>query len=112
MRGGSGTLQYSTAVWDRNLESSLTVVAEHGSLKLGGQYMDQVVYCHLRDYAMPQLPPTNPANNYGPYQGSAANHVQVIENVVETVLQRSTATTNALEGLKVVEIIERVYSLR
>ena len=112
VRGGSGTLQYSTAVWDRNLESSLTVVAEHGSLKLGGQYMDQVAYCHLRDYSMPQLPPTNPANDYGPYQGSAANHVQVIENVVETVLQRSCATTNAQEGLKVVEIIERVYSLR
>ncbi|UOQ51061.1 Gfo/Idh/MocA family protein [Hymenobacter cellulosivorans] len=36
VRGGSGTLQYSTAVWDRNLESSLTVVAEHGSLKIGG----------------------------------------------------------------------------
>ncbi|ALW87344.1 oxidoreductase [Hymenobacter sedentarius] len=112
LRGGSGTLQYSTAVWDRNLESSLTVVAEHGSLKLGGQYMDKVEYCHLRDYTLPPLPPTNPANDYGPYQGSAANHVQVIENVVETVLQRSCATTNAQEGLKVVEIIERIYALR
>ncbi|TGE08861.1 Gfo/Idh/MocA family oxidoreductase [Hymenobacter fodinae] len=110
--GGSGTLQYSTAVWDRNLESSLTVVAEHGSLKIGGQYMDKVEYCHLRDYTLPALPPTNPANNYGSYQGSAANHVQVIENVVETVQKRSHATTNALDGLKVVEIIERIYQLK
>ncbi|WP_246073903.1 Gfo/Idh/MocA family protein [Hymenobacter jeollabukensis] len=112
VRGGSGTLQYSTAVWDRNLESSLTVVAEHGSLRLGGQYMDKVEYCHVQDYVMPALPPTNPANNYGPYQGSAANHVQVIENVVDTVQRRSYATTNALEGLKVVEIIERIYGLK
>ncbi|MCB2379175.1 Gfo/Idh/MocA family oxidoreductase [Hymenobacter sp. BT635] len=112
VRGGSGTLQYSTAVWDRNLESSLTVVAEHGSLKLGGQYMDKVEYCHLRDYQLPALPPTNPANDYGPYQGSAANHVQVIENVVDTVQKRGFATTNALEGMKVVEIIERIYSLK
>ncbi|WP_345112403.1 Gfo/Idh/MocA family oxidoreductase [Hymenobacter algoricola] len=112
LRGGSGTLQYSTAVWDRNLESSLTVVAEHGSLRIGGQYMDKVEYCHLRDYQMPELAATNPANDYGPYQGSAANHVQVIENVVDTVQKRSFATTNALEGLKVVEIIERIYSLR
>ncbi|GGG41872.1 hypothetical protein GCM10011378_17750 [Hymenobacter glacieicola] len=112
VRGGSGTLQYSTAVWDRNLESSLTVVAEHGSLRLGGQYLDKVEYCHLRDYHLPALPPTNPANNYGAYQGSAANHVQVIENVVDTIQNRSCATTNALEGLKVVEIIERIYSLR
>jgi predicted dehydrogenase len=112
VRGGSGTLQYSTAVWDRNLESSLTVVAEHGSLRLGGQYINKVEYCHLRNYTLPELPPTNPANDYGPYQGSAANHVQVIENVVDTVQQRSFATTNALEGMKVVEIIERIYSLK
>jgi UDP-N-acetyl-2-amino-2-deoxyglucuronate dehydrogenase len=112
VRGGSGTLNYSTAVWDRNLESSLTVIAERGSLKIGGQYLDKVEYCHLQDYDLPVLPPTNPANDYGPYQGSAANHVQVIENVVDTVQKRSFATTNALEGLKVVEIIERIYALR
>jgi predicted dehydrogenase len=112
VRGGSGTLQYSTAVWDRNLESSLTVIAEHGSLRLGGQYLDKVEYCHLQGYELPALPPTNPANDYGPYQGSAANHVQVIENVVDTVQKRGFATTNALEGLKVVDIIERIYSLK
>jgi len=112
VRGGSGTLSYSTAVWDRNLESSLTVVAERGSLKIGGQYLDKVEYCHLQDYTLPPLPPTNPANDYGPYQGSAANHVQVIDNVVDTLQKRSFATTNALEGLKVVEIIERIYALR
>ena len=112
LRGGSGTLSYSTAVWDRNLESSLTVVAERGSLRIAGQYMDKVEYCHLENYALPELPPTNPANDYGAFQGSAANHVQVIENVVNTLQHRGTATTNAREGLKVVEIIERIYALR
>ncbi|MBD2768088.1 Gfo/Idh/MocA family oxidoreductase [Hymenobacter sp. BT664] len=112
VRGGAGTLSYSTAVWDRNLESSLTVVAERGSLRIAGQYMDKVDYCHIDGYTLPELPPTNPANNYGSFQGSAANHVQVIENVVDTVQRRSIATTNALEGLKVVEIIERIYALR
>ena len=112
LRGGSGTLSYSTAVWDRNLESSLTVVAERGSLRIAGQYMDQVEYCHVHNYQLPPLPPTNPANHYGAFQGSAANHVQVIENVVDTIRQRSHATTNAVEGLKVVEMIERIYALR
>jgi UDP-N-acetyl-2-amino-2-deoxyglucuronate dehydrogenase len=112
LRGGSGTLSYSTAVWDHNLESSLTVIAERGSLKIGGQYLDKVEYCHLQDYTLPTLPPTNAANNYGPYQGSAANHVQVIENVISTVKHRTAATTNAYDGLKVVELIERIYALR
>ncbi|WP_258049028.1 Gfo/Idh/MocA family protein [Hymenobacter sp. NBH84] len=112
VRGGAGTLQYSTAVWDQNLESSLTVVAEHGSVRLGGQYLDQVAACHLRNYELPPLPPTNPANHYGTYQGSAANHVQVIDDIVQAVKHPADVVTNASDGVKVVEIIERIYQLR
>ena len=32
--------------------------------------------------------------------------------VIDTLKGRKTATTNALEGLKVVDIIERIYNLR
>jgi len=32
--------------------------------------------------------------------------------VVQTLKGKATATTNALEGLKVVEIIERIYNVR
>ena len=58
---------------------------------------------------MPKLAPTNPANDYGSYKGSAANHHYIIENVVDTLKGKTVATTNALEGMKVVEIIERIY---
>ena len=109
VNGGMGCLNYSTAVWNQNMESSLTVLGSQGSIKIGGQYMNEVIYCHVKDYQMPTLPPANPANDYGPYKGSAANHHHVIENVVDTLKGRSSATTNALEGLKVVEIIERMY---
>jgi predicted dehydrogenase len=110
--GGLGSLCYSTSVWDKNLESSMTIVGEHGSVQVSGQYMEQVSYCHIRDYAMPQLAPTNPPNNYGPFQGSAANHGYVYENIVDTLLHQGSITTNALEGLKVVEIIEKVYQFK
>ena len=42
-------------------------------------------------------------------KGSAANHHYVVENVVDVLKGRSSITTNALEGLKVVDIIERIY---
>ena len=74
--------------------------------------MNEVEYCHVKDYTMPELPPSSPANDYGAYKGSAANHHFVIQNVIDTLKGRTSATTNALEGLKVVEIIERIYSLR
>lgn len=109
VNGGMGSLNFSTSVWDKNLESSMTIIAEKGSVKIGGQYMDKVEYCHVKDYELPELAPTNPGNDYGAYKGSAQNHHYVIENVVDVLKGRSTITTNALEGLKVVDIIERIY---
>ncbi|HRO39829.1 MAG TPA: Gfo/Idh/MocA family oxidoreductase [Flavobacteriales bacterium] len=112
LKGGMGCLNYSTSVWDKNLESSLTVIGSKGSVKIGGQYMDQVEVCHVQDYTMPELAPTNPANDYGAYKGSASNHHYIIENVVDTLKHNKSMTTNALEGLKVVDIIERIYQKR
>lgn len=109
VNGGMGCVNFSTSIWDCNLESSMTIIAENGSVKIGGQYMDKVEYCHVKDYQMPELLPTNPGNDYGAYKGSAANHHFVIENVVDVLKGRNQITTNALEGLKVVEIIERMY---
>ncbi len=111
-KGGMGSINFSTSVWDKNLESSITIIAENGSIKVGGQYMDKVEYCHIKDYQMPELAPSNPPNDYGAYKGSAANHHYIIENVVDTLRGRNIATTNALEGLKVVEMIENIYKLK
>ncbi len=112
VNGGMGNISYTTAVWDTNLESSITVIGKNGSLKIGGQYMNEVEYCHIKDYTMPQLAPVNAANDYGAYKGSAANHHYIFENVADVLRGRTSITTNALEGLKVVEIIERIYALR
>ena len=114
VNGGMGCLNYSTAVWDKNMESSMLIIAENGSVKIGGQYMNEVEYCHIKDYEMPALAPTNPGNDYGPYKGSAQNHNFVIRNVVEVLSETSgkQITTNVLEGLKVVDIIQKIYALK
>ena len=112
VNGGMGSLNYSTAVANQNLESSMTIVGQNGSVKIGGQYMNEVEVCNIKDYKMPELKPSNPANDYGPYKGSAANHNYVIKNVIDSIKGRTAPTTNALEGLKVVEIIERIYKVR
>jgi predicted dehydrogenase len=112
VNGGMGSINYSTSVWDTNLESSITIIGSKGSVKIGGQYMNEVEYCHIKDYEMPKLAEASPANDYGSYKGSAANHHFIIGNVVDTLKGRTMITTNALEGLKVVDIIERIYALR
>jgi UDP-N-acetyl-2-amino-2-deoxyglucuronate dehydrogenase len=111
VNGGIGSINFSTSVWNQNLESSMTIIAENGAVKIGGQYMDKVEVCNVKDYSMPELAPTNPGNDYGAYKGSAANHHYIIENVIDVLKGRASITTNALEGLKVVDIIERIYQV-
>lgn len=112
VNGGMGCLNYSTSVWNKNLESSLTIIGEKGTIKVAGQYMNEVVYCDIDGYEMPELAPSNPPNDYGPYKGSAQNHHYVIQNVVDTIKQNGQISTNVLEGLKVIDIIERIYAVR
>ncbi len=112
VKGGMGSINYSTAVWDKNLESSLTIIAKNGTIKVGGQYMNTVDYCNVKDYTMPILKEANPANDYGTYKGSAANHNYVFENVIDVIKGNATITTNAQEAMKVVEIIERIYACK
>ena len=112
VNGGAGSINYSTAVYGQNMESSLSIIGEKGSVKVGGQYMNEIVYCHIKDYEQPVLEDTLPPNDYGKYKGSAANHQFVIQNVVDALQGNKTVTTNSLEGLKVVEIIENIYKLK
>ena len=105
-----GVFNFSTAVANQNFESSVTVIGEHGTVKVGGQYMNEVETCDIAGYSMPELPPSNPANDYGHYKGSAANHCYIFENIEAALSGQGEISTNALEGLKVVDIIERMYA--
>ncbi len=112
VNGGMGSLNYSTAIYEKNFESSITIIGSKGTVKVAGQYMNEVVYCEIEDYEMPELRPSNPPNDYGLYKGSAQNHNYVIENVIDKLQKEGTITTNVLEGMKVVDIIERIYEVR
>lgn len=107
--GGFGSINFTTSVWNKNFESSMTIIGQNGTVKIGGQYMNEVEYCNIKNYNMPKLEKTRPGNDYGSYKGSAQNHDFVIDNVIQVLNNKDKIKTNALEGLKVVEIIERIY---
>lgn len=107
--GAMGSLSFSTSIYDKNQESSITVIGENGSVKIGGQYMDKLEYFHVEGISEPVLPASSPPNNYGNYQGSAANHHFIFDNVVNTLQGKEAPYTTAEEGLMVVDMIERIY---
>lgn len=111
INGGIGSLSYSTSVWDRNMESTMVIIAEKGTVKIGGQYMDKLEYCHIKDYELKESI-SSPVEQVAGYTAAKANHHFVIQNAVDVLKGRSQITTNALEGTKVVDIIERIYALK
>ena len=52
----------------------------------------------------------NKANEYGKYQGSMSNHGEVYENVINVLDKGGEIITNSYEGLKTIQIIEKIYA--
>tara|TARA_Y100000994_G_C15678567_1_gene436821 strand:- start:844 stop:1854 length:1011 start_codon:yes stop_codon:yes gene_type:complete len=107
-----GVLNYSTAIWNKNFESSITIIGEKGTVKIGGQYMDEITYCDIQDCIPPDIGVKTACNDYGTYQGSASNHDKMIDNVINVLREKQEIHTNALDGLNVVRIIETIYNHR
>ena len=107
--GALGSFNFTTNSFEKNMEGSIVVFAESGTVKLGGQYLNKIDYQRTNGFDITNLPETGPSNQYGYYQGSMSNHDKVINNVVETLRGRESAMTNAVDGKKVVDIIERMY---
>jgi UDP-N-acetyl-2-amino-2-deoxyglucuronate dehydrogenase len=108
--GTIGAINYNVNSFSKNMEGSLTIFGEKGTVKIGGQYLNELEYQNFDNYEINNLPPGNPPNNYGQYLGSMSNHDLVYKNVIDVLTNQGVIATNGYEGLKTVEIIERIYS--
>lgn len=108
--GVIGTINYTVNSYQKNMEGSLTIFGEKGTVKIGGQYLNELEYQNIKDYRIENLPEGATANNYGTYQGSMSNHDKVYENLIDVLTNNASISTNAFEGLKTVEIIDKIYA--
>ncbi|QEC66317.1 Gfo/Idh/MocA family oxidoreductase [Panacibacter ginsenosidivorans] len=104
-----GGIHYTVNSYKKNMEGSLTIFAEKGTVKIGGQYLNELEYQLIENYTIENLPKSNTANDYGTYIGSMSNHDKVYQNLVDVLLHGATSYANAYDGLKTVEIIEKIY---
>lgn len=107
--GALCTINYTVNSHKQNMEGSITVFGEKGTVKIGGQYLNVLEYQSIEGFEIKGLPASRPANDYGFYQGSMSNHEKVYENVIDVLTKGGTIAANAFEGMKTVEIIERIY---
>lgn len=107
--GAIGSINYTVNSFEKNMEGSLTIFGEKGTVKIGGQYLNELEYQQIEGFRIENLPEGNKPNNYGNYVGSMSNHDKVYDNLVEVLNNNAAINTSSFEGLKTVEIIEKIY---
>jgi predicted dehydrogenase len=107
--GTIGAINFSVNSYKQNMEGSLTIIGEKGTVKIGGQYLNTLEYQCIKDYTIEITDKGNAPNQYGTYVGSMSNHDKVYANIIEVLQQGKSISTNFFEGLKTVEIIEKIY---
>lgn len=108
--GAMGSLHFTINSFGSNMEGSITLFGETGTIKIGGQYLNVLEYEQIKDYEIHSLPEGKGANEYGLYSGSMSNHDKVYQNLINSLNGKASESVMAEDGLKTVEIIERIYA--
>ena len=107
LSGTLGTINWSVNTYEKNSEISLVVIAEKGTISFGGAYLNELKYSQLANDIQFDASSTLP-NEYEDFKGAMSHHQQVYASMMETLNEKG-ANSNAMDGLKTVEAIEKIY---
>jgi len=106
--GAIGALHYTVAAYAKNMEGSITIMGEKGTVKIGGEYLNELDYFRVEGMEPPALAASRPANEYGAYSGSMSNHDKVYDELVKALRQESYDLASAVEAEQTVLLIEKI----
>ncbi|MGE5521862.1 MAG: Gfo/Idh/MocA family protein [Candidatus Dadabacteria bacterium] len=107
--GSIGSFHWSVNAFKKNHEIALTIIAEKGTIRLGGEYLNEVQYVSAE--TDPGLISSEvKANDYQFYKGSMSNHKEVYDHLLKVLDHDDLSFTDAYDGLKTVETIESIYN--
>ncbi len=104
-----GSLSWSLNAFKKNNEIALTLIAEKGTIVIGGEYLNQVNYCQLAE-DLHWLDVATLPNNYPDYKGSMSHHAEVYDQLIIALQHAKHQLTNPTDGLETVMAIEKIYN--
>jgi predicted dehydrogenase len=109
--GVMGALSWTTCVYNKNYEGSITIIGEHGTIKVGGLYLNKIEYWDVRGHPLDNtISFSDKPNVYSNYQGTSSNHDHVIKNVIAKLKNEDNDIVDGYEGLKTIRAIETLYA--
>jgi UDP-N-acetyl-2-amino-2-deoxyglucuronate dehydrogenase len=105
--GALGVLEATTAARPHDLEGSLSILGEKGSVVIGGFFMNELVTWNFAD----KRPIDDVVfKDYGKNPTDMAfNHGEYLKGVVESLQTRKAALVDGLEGRRSLELITAFY---
>jgi UDP-N-acetyl-2-amino-2-deoxyglucuronate dehydrogenase len=106
--GGIGVIEATTAIRPKDLEGSLSVLGEKGSVEIGGFAVNKMLHWSFQeqkdgDEEVMDEYSVNPPNVYG------FGHQAYYEHVVDSILSNKQHMVDGLEGRKSIELISAIY---
>jgi len=106
-----GSLVWTTCVYNKNYEGSITIIGENGTIKIGGQYLNKIEYWDVSGYPLSdKINFDDKPNQYGKYQGTSSNHDKVIKAFIEKLLKKDVVVVDGGEGMRSIAAIEKIYN--
>lgn len=106
--GCIGSLHWSVNAFNKNHEIALTIVAENSTIRIGGEYLNEVQYQSAKN-ELQFVAKQNTANDYLSYKGSISKHDEVYHHLIKALNKTDASFANAYDGLRTVETIEKIY---
>jgi len=106
--GGFGLIEATTAIRPKDLEGSISVLGENGSVEIGGFAVNKMIHWNFKypenedDLVLTKYS-VNPPNVYG------YGHQAYYEHVIESILNEKKPMVDGEEGLKSLRIISAIY---
>lgn len=94
-----GTLQFSINSFRKNMEGSLTLLAEKGTIKIGGTYLDAITYQETEKPLQVES------------EGVVSSLQYVYQSMIRTLQHGEPFYTNPEESLKTIQLIEQIHAI-
>ncbi|MCB9155685.1 MAG: Gfo/Idh/MocA family oxidoreductase [Caldilineaceae bacterium] len=106
--GALGTIEGSTLTWPQNLEGSVALFGQHGSVKIGGTALNRIVLWKV-DGQLEQEAEILTAQRVDPPSVYGYSHKAVIEDFVHALLDEQPLGTPGEEARKSVALVLAIY---
>lgn len=95
------SVNFTTAVFEKSQETSLNIIAQNGTLKISGQYFNEISFQHIKD---------RPENFKITSTSNEENLTEMYLEIFKSIENQKNQAILLQDGVALVQLLENIYS--